>query len=88
MKRFAECKIPISNERCLEILFTSLGPEFKKPVTTRSKAKLERDCAFLVLTVEARDTVALRAALNAYLRWIRSIMEVLNFLEKTGNPDE
>jgi tRNA threonylcarbamoyladenosine modification (KEOPS) complex Pcc1 subunit len=36
----------------------------------------------LVLNVEARDTVALRAALNAYLRWICSTISVLEALEK------
>jgi len=35
-----------------------------------------------VLKVEARDTVALRAALNAYLRWINSMVNVLEVLEK------
>jgi tRNA threonylcarbamoyladenosine modification (KEOPS) complex Pcc1 subunit len=43
---------------------------------------LEKDDNFLVLKVEARDTVALRAALNAYLRWINSTLNVLEVLEK------
>jgi tRNA threonylcarbamoyladenosine modification (KEOPS) complex Pcc1 subunit len=31
--------------------------------------------------VEAKDTVALRAALNAYLRWIGSAIKVLQVVE-------
>jgi tRNA threonylcarbamoyladenosine modification (KEOPS) complex Pcc1 subunit len=42
---------------------------------------LEKDDAVLVLRVEASDTVALRAALNAYLRWINSAVKVLETLE-------
>jgi tRNA threonylcarbamoyladenosine modification (KEOPS) complex Pcc1 subunit len=37
-----------------------------------------------VLTVEASDTVALRAALNAYLRWINSTVTVLETLESAA----
>ena len=36
---------------------------------------------FLILKIEAKDTVALRAALNAYLRWINSIFNVLGIIE-------
>ena len=56
-------------------------PETEKPATTRSKVSLEKDGAFLVLRVEASDTVALRAALNAYLRWINSAVKVLETLK-------
>jgi KEOPS complex subunit Pcc1 len=66
----------------LEIVFEALEPEVDKPVTMRSRAKLEKDDSFLVLKVEARDAVALRAALNAYLRWINSTLNVLEVLEK------
>jgi tRNA threonylcarbamoyladenosine modification (KEOPS) complex Pcc1 subunit len=36
----------------------------------------------LVLRIEAKDTIALRATSNAYLRWISSIMNVLSALER------
>jgi tRNA threonylcarbamoyladenosine modification (KEOPS) complex Pcc1 subunit len=48
----------------------------------RSRAKLEKEDNFLVLKVEAGDAVALRAALNAYLRWISSTLNVLEVLGK------
>jgi tRNA threonylcarbamoyladenosine modification (KEOPS) complex Pcc1 subunit len=60
----------------------ALKPEVERSATMRSRAELEKDGAFLVLKVEARDTVALRAALNAYLRWISSVLDVLDVLEK------
>jgi len=36
----------------------------------------------VVLTVEAEDTVALRAAVNAYLRWIASTVNVIDIVER------
>ncbi|HJW97931.1 MAG TPA: KEOPS complex subunit Pcc1 [Candidatus Bathyarchaeia archaeon] len=35
----------------------------------------------LILEIEAYDTTALRASLNSYLRWINSILDVLNNLK-------
>jgi tRNA threonylcarbamoyladenosine modification (KEOPS) complex Pcc1 subunit len=44
---------------------------------------LEKDGLFLLLTVEAKDTVALRATLNAYMRWINSTINVIDVVKKT-----
>jgi tRNA threonylcarbamoyladenosine modification (KEOPS) complex Pcc1 subunit len=64
----------------LETVFEALKPEVKSH-TLRSRAILKMGGKFLLLKIEARDAVALRAALNAYLRWINSIMEVLKTLK-------
>ncbi len=64
----------------LTTVFEALSPE-TKAFTARAKATLEKKGKRLVLSVEARDTVALRSALNAYLRWINSIANVLQVLE-------
>jgi tRNA threonylcarbamoyladenosine modification (KEOPS) complex Pcc1 subunit len=77
-----KCKIPFPNRRYLKTVFKALKPEVRKPLTMRSRAFLEKDDTFLVLKIEAKDTVALRAAVNAYLRWIDSIRNVLGVLEK------
>jgi tRNA threonylcarbamoyladenosine modification (KEOPS) complex Pcc1 subunit len=42
---------------------------------------LEKDGLFLVLAVDAEDTVALRSTLNAYLRWINSTVNVIDVVE-------
>lgn len=81
MKAKAVVKLKLPSRKHLEIFAKALEPEVKKPATSRSKANIEKREKFLVLTVEARDTVALRATLNAYLRWINSIMDVVEFLE-------
>jgi len=80
-KASATCKIYFPDKKRLDIAFKALEPEVKKPATTRSRANVEKDGAFLILKVEARDTVALRAALNAYLRWINSMLGVLEVVD-------
>jgi tRNA threonylcarbamoyladenosine modification (KEOPS) complex Pcc1 subunit len=69
------------SEKQLTTLLAALTPEAKAPATRRSKVKLKKDGSFLTLTVEAEDTVALRATLNAYLHWINSAINVMNAVE-------
>jgi tRNA threonylcarbamoyladenosine modification (KEOPS) complex Pcc1 subunit len=82
MKAKAIVLLDFSSQKQLNIVLKALEPEVKKSITMRSKTTLKKDNALLILNVEARDTVALRAALNAYLRWINSIVNVLEVLEK------
>ena len=81
MKAKATIRLRQSSEKQLTTLLDALAPEANRPVTTRAKAVLEREGNFLVLKVEAKDTVALRTALNAYLRWIGSAVKVLEVIE-------
>jgi tRNA threonylcarbamoyladenosine modification (KEOPS) complex Pcc1 subunit len=81
MKAKATVRLWFSSEKHLAALFNALAPEANAPVNRRAKAILEREGTFLVMKVEADDTVALRATLNAYLRWIGSTMNVLEVLE-------
>ena len=81
MKAKAIVRLRLSSEKQLTTLLDALAPEASRPVNVRTKAVLERDGNFAVLKVEAKDTVALRAALNAYLRWIGSTVKVLEAVE-------
>jgi len=82
MKANTVLRLKFPSQRHLEIIFKALLPEVRKPPTMRSQASLEKEDTFLVLKIEAKDTVALRATVNAYLRWIDSIRNVLGVLEK------
>jgi tRNA threonylcarbamoyladenosine modification (KEOPS) complex Pcc1 subunit len=84
MNAKATVRLRLSSEKRLTTLLEALAPEAEKQVGTRAKAALEREGNFLVLKVEAKDTVALRAALNAYLRWIGSAVNVLEVVEKAS----
>jgi len=81
MKAKTTVRLRLSSEKQLSTLLSALAPEANRPVTTRARAVLEGEGNFLVLKVEAKDMVALRAALNAYLRWIGSAIKVLQVVE-------
>ena len=82
MKASAVIRVKFSSRKHLELVLNALKPEVKKPATMRSRTRIEKDNGFLVLRVEARNTVALRTTLNTYLRWINSVMQVLEVLRK------
>jgi KEOPS complex subunit Pcc1 len=81
-KAVARLKFPL--EKHSGIIYETLMPEIEKPSTVRSRANLKKDSKFLILKIEATDTVALRATLNAYLRWINSVLGVLEVLENAS----
>jgi KEOPS complex subunit Pcc1 len=83
MKATATVRLKVPSEKKLEAILISLQPEVKSPTGTRSRASLAKEGDILLLKVEAKDTVALRAGLNAYLRWINSILNVFQVLERT-----
>jgi len=77
-------RLRLSSEKHLKTLLEAVSPETKEPRGQRARAFLEREDQFLVLKMEANDTIALRASLNAYLRWIDSTVRVLETLECTS----
>jgi len=79
----ASVRLKFASQKQLSTLLEALTPEANAQVTRRANIKLEKDGLFLVLTVEADDTVALRATLNAYLRWINSTINVIHMVEDT-----
>ena len=77
----ASMQLKFQTQRQLTSLLGALTPEAKAPVTRRANIQLKQDGLFLVLSVDADDTIALRSTLNAYLRWINSTLNVLEMLE-------
>jgi tRNA threonylcarbamoyladenosine modification (KEOPS) complex Pcc1 subunit len=83
LKAEASVRLRFGSERELDALVSALQPELERQIAVRSKTMLLREPCALVLQVEAEDTVALRAALNSYLRWINSMVNVLVAVEKS-----
>jgi tRNA threonylcarbamoyladenosine modification (KEOPS) complex Pcc1 subunit len=81
MKAKATVRLPFPSPKQLAPIVDGLTPEIQRQVGTRSKVTLATEEEVLVLVVEAEDTVALRVALNAYLRWINSMVNVLGVVE-------
>jgi tRNA threonylcarbamoyladenosine modification (KEOPS) complex Pcc1 subunit len=80
-KATASIRLKFASQKQLTTILNALTPETKAAATRRATVKLEKDNDFLMLTVEAEDTVALRATLNAYLRWINSTVNVMDMVE-------
>ncbi|MCW3995354.1 MAG: KEOPS complex subunit Pcc1 [Candidatus Bathyarchaeota archaeon] len=78
----AAVRLKFDSEKQLTTLIAALTPEAKTPATRRANVKLDVEGCYLFLSVEAEDTVALRATLNAYLRWINSTINVIDALRE------
>ncbi len=76
-KAKAIIRLKLQSEKQVATVLDSITPEANATVIRRAKAKLMKDGLCLMLTVEAEDEVALRSVLNAYLRWINSVLNVL-----------
>ena len=73
--------LAFKSEKQLVALLNALKPEIDSPATHRAKVDLKRQENILVLLVDADDIVALRATVNAYLRWIASTVNVIELID-------
>jgi len=81
MKIQATVNLDFPSEKLLQIVLEALRPETRISSTSRSKVQVEGKENRLTLILEARDTSALRAALNSYLRWIAVINDACSAME-------
>lgn len=82
MKAQAIIRLNFSSEKQLKVVLEALKPETKTPPTRRSKVQMKGEGNILTLNFRARDTSALRAAVNSYLRWILLTKNVLEFVSE------
>ena len=82
MKANATIRLRFPTIHQLSAVFKAMEPETRSPVTSRSKVTVikEDEALTLKLVFEAKDTSALRAAVNSYLHWIRLTKETLDSL--------
>ncbi len=78
----AVVRLKFKDEKQLQTSLDALKPEINAPVTRRAHVSLQKQGIFLVLSVDAEDTVALRATVNAFLRWIASALNVMELIEQ------
>ncbi len=81
IKAKASICLKFCDSKQLTAAVAALKPEVNSPVTHRANVDLQVNDNFLVLTVDADDTIALRATVNAYLRWIASTVNVIEIVE-------
>lgn len=65
----ASVELFFGSEKEARAIHSSLKPEELLPRSTRCKAGVTRRKNALCLEIDAKDTAALRAALNSFLRW-------------------
>lgn len=70
-----------------EAVEAALLPEMASDVPGSTLA-LRREGSTLVLTIEAEDEGALRAAVNSYLRWVQAALEAHGLARPPPRPGE
>jgi tRNA threonylcarbamoyladenosine modification (KEOPS) complex Pcc1 subunit len=82
MKAQAVIRLNFSSEKQLKVVLEALRPETETSVTSRSEVQMRANGHGFVLEFRARDTSALRAALNSYLRLIGVAMNLQKLTEE------
>ncbi len=83
MKTQAVIRLNFSSEKQLKVVLEALRPEIETSVTSRSEVQMKAEGHGLVLDFRARDTSALRASLNSYLRLIGVAMNLQKITEES-----
>jgi tRNA threonylcarbamoyladenosine modification (KEOPS) complex Pcc1 subunit len=81
MKAQAVIRLNLSSEKQLKAVLEALKPETETSTTSRSKVDMKTENQTLILDFRAKDTSALRAAMNSYLRLIVVAMNLQTFME-------
>ena len=59
------------------IVEESLIPEAEHPISQRSDVEIKAEDGGIIITMEASDVTALRAAFTSYVRWVDAILNVV-----------
>ncbi|MDF1539615.1 MAG: KEOPS complex subunit Pcc1 [Candidatus Thorarchaeota archaeon] len=70
-------EIDLETPEMVDILFTALEPETVSVSTDRAQAMLSKNGSQLIITIQAGDLTALRAAMNSYLAWVSASMRAV-----------
>ncbi|PVX23375.1 MAG: hypothetical protein CW691_10725 [Candidatus Bathyarchaeum sp.] len=81
MNAQAVVRLNFSSEKQLQVVLQALKPETETSSTSRSKVSMTTQNKSLVLDFKAKDTSALRAAMNSYLRLIGVAMNLQKLTE-------
>jgi KEOPS complex subunit Pcc1 len=81
MKTQAIIRLNFSSEKQLQVVLQALKPETETSSTHRSKLYMSTERQSLVLDFRAKDTSALRASINSYLRLIGVAMDLQKFTD-------
>ena len=80
-KSLAEIQIRFDTEKKTEAIFCALKPEAKRSPTPRSKVEVSMNGNDLFLKIKAKDMIALRAAYNSHIRFLKAWKKVIQAIE-------
>lgn len=80
-KSSAEIRVRFDMEKQAEAIFSALKPEVKKPPTSRSKVEVSIKKNVLILKIWAKDIIALRAAFNSHMRFLKAWKHLIKLIE-------
>jgi len=83
MKAQAVIRLNFSSEKQLKVVLGALRPETETSATPRSKVHMKTEDQSLILEFRAKDTSALRASMNSYLRLIGVTMNIQKLTEES-----
>ena len=78
----AQLSIKLNSRRLAVAIARSLRPEMDHPAGSKTQVKVRVELRQLELTFLARDTNALRATMNSYLRMLAACLKVADAIEK------
>ena len=81
MKAQAVVRLKFSSKKQLKVVLHALKPETETSSTHRSKVYMTTEAQTLSLDFRAKDTSALRASINSYLRLIGVAMNLQKFTD-------
>lgn len=76
MKAKAVVRINFSSDEQLKVVLDAIKPETEVSSTKRSETQIKAENRCLILEFGAKDTSALRASMNSYLRLIGMAMNL------------
>jgi len=68
-------EVPLEDEALARAVLSALRPEAERPPTKRFQVRLSAEGANITISIRAGDLSSLRAALNAYMSWLRAVVE-------------
>ena len=83
MKAQAVIRLNFSSEKQLKVVLGALRPETETSSTPRSKVHMKTEDQILILEFKAKDTSALRASMNSYLRLIGVAMNLQSLIDES-----
>ncbi len=82
MKATAKIELKLKNNKAVKALLLALKPETLKPPSKRSKTSITLKKNLLIMNFKAKDSTALRAALNSYLRYAAAWLNLFETIKK------